>query len=117
MTPSETTVLIVEDYEDLADGYEALLEDEYTVRTVYSGEEAIKAYDEDIDIVLLDRHLPDIPGPVVLDRLREAEGRCLVVMISGLKPDETIADLDLDAYRMKPLGYDGLSCIVDKATH
>lgn len=111
---SESTVLIVDDCEDLADGYAAFLEDRHTVRTAYSGAAAIDAYDEDVDVVLLDRHLPDMPGSVVLDSIRAADGHCRVAILSGFEPDGEIDGRDVDTYQTKPVDGDGIRAIVDR---
>jgi PAS domain S-box-containing protein len=44
-----------------------------------------------VDLVLLDSHLPDIPGIEVLSRLRKARQRVPVVMLTGVGDQESVA--------------------------
>lgn len=55
----QATVLVVDDEKDLADVYAEHLKERYTVRTEYSGNEALEAMSPDVDVVLLDRRMPD----------------------------------------------------------
>ena len=58
---SNIHILVVEDEEPLADLFTAWLSDEYTVDTAYTGEEALELLNETLNVVLLDRRLPDSP--------------------------------------------------------
>jgi len=80
---------------------------DHEVRTAYSGEEALEKVDEDVDIVLLDRllpDLPDLPGDEVLERVRERGLDCRVVMVTAVDPDFDIVELPVDEYIHKPVG-------------
>lgn len=99
----EHTVLIVDDEEPLADGYAAWLSDEYEVETAYSGAEALGKLDESVDVVLLDRRMPNLSGDEVLDEIRERGLSCRVGIISAVEPDFDIIDLGYDIYVEKPL--------------
>ncbi|PSQ47878.1 DNA-binding protein [Halobacteriales archaeon SW_6_65_15] len=59
------TVLIVDDEKPITDAYAQWLEDDYTVRTAYSGSEALEKLDESVDVVLLDRRMPDLSGEIL----------------------------------------------------
>lgn len=97
------SVLIVEDLQELADMYSDQLEGLCDVRTAYTGEEAIGLLDESIDIVLLDRRLPDIPGDDVLDYIRTHDLDCRVAMVTGVDPDISLLDMPVDDYLVKPV--------------
>ena len=97
------TVLIVDDERPLADGYAEWLSDEYNVLTAYSGAEALEQLDESVDVVLLDRRMPDLSGDRVLDELRERNLSCRVAIVSAVEPDFDIVDLGYDLYVEKPV--------------
>lgn len=99
----EAVVLVVDDDEDLADTYSMWLEDEHDVRTAYGGHEAVEQITDDIDVVLLDRRMPNMPGDEVLDRIRGEGVDCLVSMLTAVKPSQDITDLPFDEYLTKPV--------------
>lgn len=99
----ETTVLVVDDEEPVADLYETYLEDTYAVRVAYGGREALNHLDSAVDVVLLDRRMPGLSGDDVLDRIREREFDCRVVMVTALDPDFDIVEMPFDEYLTKPV--------------
>ncbi|WP_135303629.1 HalX domain-containing protein [Haloarcula amylovorans] len=101
--PNQATVLIVDDEQPIADGYAQWLSGEYAVRTAYSGTDALDKLDGDVDILLLDRRMPDISGEEVLDVLNERGLDCRVVLVSAVEPDFDILELGFDAYLEKPV--------------
>ena len=103
MTASQVNVLIVEDEAALADSYAEWLDEEYAVRTAYSGESAVAALDEAVDVVLLDRRLPDLSGEAVLDVIEERELDCRVALVSAVEPDFDVLELGYDLYVEKPV--------------
>lgn len=103
LTMSETpTVLIVDDNRPLADGFARALHDEYETLTAYSAAEARESLHEEVDVVLLDRRLPDTPGDRLLEEIRAGDYDCRVAMVSAEEP-HTAHDLDYDSYLTKPL--------------
>jgi len=104
MAASErATVLIVDDEPGVADAYAAQLRGQYDVETVYSGEAALDALDPSIDVVLLDRRMPDISGDDILDRIRERDLQARVAMVTAVDPDFDIIDMPFDDYVVKPV--------------
>lgn len=99
----DTTVLVVDDEPAVADAYTAQLEAEYDVRTAYGGEEALELVDEAVDIVLLDRRMPTLPGDEVLDRVSTMDIDCRVVMVTAVEPDFDIVDMPFEDYLQKPV--------------
>ena len=102
-TMPNATVLIVDDEKPITDAYAQWLEDDYTVRTAYSGSEALEKLDESVDVVLLDRRMPDLSGEDVLDKIHEQELKCRVALVSAVEPDFDILELGFDAYLEKPV--------------
>ena len=107
-------VLVVDDEANVAEAYALWLPDEYEVRTATNGEQALDAADEDVDVVLLDRHMPDLSGDEVLDRLRERGLDCRVAMVTAVDPDFDIAEMPFDTYLTKPVGRDEIRDAVEK---
>ncbi|PSQ11434.1 hypothetical protein BRC93_05455 [Halobacteriales archaeon QS_5_70_15] len=97
------SVLIVDDDRDLADLYATWLQDDYYTRTVYSGRDALDELHDGIDVVLLDRRLPDIPGDEVLVTLRDRGMDCRVSMVTAVNPGFDILELGFDDYLTKPI--------------
>ena len=97
------TVLVVDDEQDIADIYTLQLEDSYDVRTVYGGPEAIEAVDEDVDVVLLDRRMPELSGNEVLERIRADGYDCRVIMVTAIDPEFDIIEMPFDDYLCKPV--------------
>jgi DNA-binding response OmpR family regulator len=97
------TVLIVDDEKPITDAYAQWLEEDYTVRTAYSGSEALEKLDESVDVVLLDRRMPDLSGEDVLDKIHEQDLKCRVALVSAVEPDFDILELGFDAYLEKPV--------------
>jgi len=110
----ETTVLVVDDERDIADLYSAWLEESYAVRTAYGAGEALEKADEAVDVVLLDRQMPEMTGDEVLERVRERELDCRVVMVTAVDPDFDIVDMPFDDYLTKPVMLEELRDAVER---
>jgi DNA-binding response OmpR family regulator len=100
---AKPVVLVVDDDEDLADTCEYWLRDDYDVRVAYGGEDALSQADETVDVVLLDRRMPNLSGDDVLERLRERGLDCHVAMMTAVEPDTEIVDMPFDDYLVKPV--------------
>lgn len=101
--PKDATVLIVDDEKPITDAYAKWLDDDYTVRTAYSGSEALEKLDGSVDVVLLDRRMPNLSGEDVLDEIHDQELNCRVALVSAVEPDFDILELGFDAYLEKPV--------------
>ncbi len=103
MAGSDTpTVLVVDDEPDVADVYALRLSGAYETRTAYGGAEALEELSEDVDVVLLDRRMPDVDGDEVLDCIREDGYECRVIMLTAVDPGLDIVEMDFDDYLCKP---------------
>ena len=112
---SETaTVLVVDDEEQVADVYALRLRGEYETRTAHGGAAALEAYDGDVDVVLLDRRMPDVAGDQVLAELRERDADVRVVMLTAVDPDFDILSMPFDDYLCKPVEKDDLLAAIDQ---
>ena len=97
------TVLVVSDDHDLGDTYSVWLESEYDVRTTYSGSSGLTWYDPTVDIVLLDRHIPDLSGVEVVHNMAERDVDDQRALLTGADPGSELADLPCDACLRKPV--------------
>jgi len=103
---SSTDVLIVEDEHDLANLYVQQLDDAVETTVAYDGEEALDVLaqrGEELDVVLLDRRLPEMSGDEVLSAIRERQLGCAVAMVTAVTPDFDIVQLGFDEYLTKPV--------------
>ena len=107
-TDSRPLVLIVEDERDVAETYALALREEYETEIAVGGAAALEAVDDDVDLVLLDRRMPDMHGDEVLAELRDRGYDCPVVMATAVGPDLNILEMDFDDYLTKPIDADTL---------
>ena len=100
--PESPVVLVVEDEPSVAEGYELWLRDTYDVRTAHDGREALEMVDGTVDVVLLDRMMPEMAGMEVLDEIRTRGVDCRVAMVTAVEPDFDVIEMGFDAYITKP---------------
>lgn len=115
--PGELTgadVLIVEDERALADLYGAWLADEHDVTTVYTGRDAVAELDEETDVVILDRRLPDTSGRAVLEYVDEHGLDCMITIVSAVEPEFEVAHFPIDDYLVKPIEREELVATVEE---
>lgn len=84
-TEQGTRILLVEDSPAMAAVYRNFLEtDHHQVTVADTGARALAALDEQLpELVLLDLHLPDMPGMEVLQQIHRRELGCSVVIITA----------------------------------
>lgn len=109
-----TTILVVDDEEDVTDLFRIWLAESYDVRTAYDGDEALQTLDEDVDLVLLDRRMPGLAGDTVLEEIRERSLDCRVVMVTAVKPDFDVIEMPFDDYLVKPVSRGDLYDVVER---
>ena len=98
-----TTVLVVDDEPDLAELYRVYLSSDYEVRVATSGEEALERMDDAVDVVLLDRRMPEMSGTEVLTELRSEGYDARVAMLTAVEPAGDIVEMPFDDYKTKPV--------------
>jgi len=97
-------VLLVDDEKEVADAYALRLRGLCDIETVYDGRTALDRIETaEIDIVLLDRHMPGMSGDEVLDRLSEAGFAGRVIMVTAIDPGFDVLDMPFDEYLCKPV--------------
>jgi DNA-binding response OmpR family regulator len=106
------TVLVVDDNRAIANTYTAFLSDEYTVLTAYDGREALDKLSPEVDVVLLDRRMPEVSGDAVLEEIESRQLDCRVVMLTAVDPDFDIIDMGFDEYLVKPIEREELNEVV-----
>lgn len=97
------TVLLVDDEQDILDLYASWLSNTFDVRTASTGVEAIEQLTPEIDVVLLDRRMPNLTGDQVLDEIRDHGIDCRVAMVTAVEPDIDVIELGFDEYLTKPI--------------
>ncbi len=108
------TVLMVDDEQEVADVYALRLRNSYKTRVAYSGEEALETIDSDIDIVLLDRRMPDTSGDEVLAEIRKRGYDCRIIMLTAVDPGLDIVDMSFDDYLCKPVEKEDLVAAIEQ---
>jgi len=107
--PDDHTVLLVDDQQDTRDIFEIYLEEYgYNPRTAADGSEALDKLDDSIDVVLLDRRMPDMSGTDVLSEIRSGPYAPRVAMVTAVAPGKEILELPVDDYLIKPVSGDTL---------
>ncbi|WP_229126273.1 response regulator [Halapricum desulfuricans] len=108
-------VLVVDDEREVADAYALRLRGFCAVETAYSGQDALSVIDgSEVDIVLLDRHMPDMSGDEVLAELDDREYYGRVIMVTAVDPDFDVLELPFDEYLCKPVEREELQAVIDQ---
>lgn len=107
-------VLAVDDEERVVQAFDIWLGDGFEVITATGGREALDKITDEVDVVLLDRHMPDLSGDEVLDQIREEGYDCRVAMVTAVAPEFDIVDMAFDHYISKPIDESELSEIVGR---
>jgi two-component system phosphate regulon response regulator PhoB len=109
LTPSEITILVVDDEEDVVEIISHFLRQEgFNVLTAYDGEEALEQATQDVDLLILDVMLPGLDGFEVARRLRgrvETEKIPILFLTAKVEEEDQIEGLMAggDAYLTKPV--------------
>lgn len=113
--PDRPTVLLVDDHEDVMAVYAMALTDRYDVRTATTGAAAREALDDaaDVDVVVVDRRLPDTTGDDLVDRLRRAGFDGAVAMVTAVDPELKAPGVPVDTYLTKPVDAGRVRAAVD----
>src|SRR5947209_9263026 len=113
---TETSVrqrlLIVDDDPNVVAGLQALLSDEWDVKTAMAAREASSVFaDFSPDVVLLDMNLPDGNGVDVLHDLKMYSEAVSVIMMSGVGTVDRVVEsmkLGAETFLQKPFDYNTL---------
>jgi CheY-like chemotaxis protein len=107
------TVVVVDDERDVAELYSTWLATTHDVRSAYSGSDALDRIDDSVDVVFLDRQMPEMTGDEVLDVIDDRGLDCRVVMVTAIDPDFDIIEMPFDDYLTKPVSRADLLETVD----
>ena len=118
--PDTVSVLVVDDEQDIRDGFERILTRiGFQVLKASRGDKALKVLsDTEVSIVLLDLKMPGMNGMEVLKHIRDLDVSILVIVITGYATIETaIEAMKQGAYDFisKPFDPDQLCIIVNRA--
>ena len=120
MTDLKNRVLVVDDDPQILSGLEALLADDWDVRTAATGKEALVAFGEfSPDVVLLDVQLPDFSGIELLHQFKMYSETSAVIMMSGIGNLERVVEsmkLGAETFLQKPFDYDTLQLTLQQAS-
>jgi len=94
------TILIVDDEPGARESLEVILEEDYQLLSVGSGQEVLEILQkEPIDLILLDINMPDMDGLAVLRKIKEQDEEIDVIMVSALNQARKAVDaIKLGAY-------------------
>src|SRR5947207_11903647 len=110
-------ILIVDDDQSVVAGLEALLTDDWEVRSAFSGRDARGAFvDFSPDVVLLDMNLPDASGIDLLHDFKMYSESVAVIMMSGVGTFERVVEsmkLGAETFLPKPFDYDTLALTLE----
>jgi len=107
--------LVVDDEREVADAYALRLRGFCEVDTAYGGEEALSIIDESsVDVVLLDRHMPEMSGDEVLAALDEGGYYGRVVMVTAVDPGFDVMEMPFDDYLCKPVDREDVRAVIDQ---
>ncbi len=98
------TALVVDDEKEVADAYALRLRELCETETAYDGQTALSVTaDREIDIVLLDRHMPGMSGDDVLSELDSRGYLGRIIMVTAIDPGFDVLDMPFDEYLCKPI--------------
>jgi DNA-binding NtrC family response regulator len=111
-------LLIVDDEPNVVAGLQALLTDEWEVKTAMTAREARSVFaDFSPDVVLLDMNLPDGNGVDVLHDLKMYSEAVSVIMMSGVGTVDSVVEsmkLGAETFLQKPFDYSLLSLTLEQ---
>lgn len=120
-TSAETTedddrpvVLAVDDEPRVVQAFELWLGDDYRIVSAVGGQAAIDQFDRTVDIVLLDRHMPEVTGEAVLEHIEETPHDPWIIMVTAVDPDFDIIEMPFDEYLSKPVDGAELRTVIDQ---
>lgn len=104
---TKRTVLLADDDEEFRETLVIWLanEAEWSVREAVDGEDLLSKLDESVDVLVVDRKMPNLSGPEVVDRLDETGFDGDVFVLSAYEADEHLNgdDDNVTAYITKPI--------------
>jgi len=120
MSEVKQRLLIVDDDPGIVAGLQALLADEWEVKTALTAREARSVFaDFSPDVVLLDMNLPDGNGVDVLHDFKMYSEAVSVIMMSGVGTVDSVVEsmkLGAETFLQKPFDYSTLSLTLEQVS-
>ncbi len=107
------TVLIVDDEPELVGMHATMLEDRYEVKTATRGAEALDRLDPTVDVILMDRRMPEISGDELAQEIRARDFDVKIALVTAVEPELEVLKVPFDAYVVKPVRKRDLREIVE----
>ena len=106
-------LLVVDDEAEICDFLKTFFEErDFEVQTAHSGKEALEiAGKSKPQVILLDIHMPEMDGMIVLKKIKEQYPGTKVIMVTAIETQEKIEEamrLGADNYITKPLSLEYL---------
>lgn len=100
-----THVVLADDDDAMRETFAIWLRDRghWQVREASDGVEALDLLDGTVDVLVLDRQMPKLSGPEVVERLDDTHFDGTVVVTSAYEPDDHLDATDVDDYLTKPI--------------
>ncbi|SFR35825.1 winged helix-turn-helix transcriptional regulator [Halogeometricum limi] len=95
-------VVVVDDDPRLTELYASMLS-ECDVRVANDGRSGLAAVDDAVDVLLLDRKMPDVDGEHVARHVAAEYRDVRVALLSSARLDETVLSVPFDRYLRKPV--------------
>ncbi|MFC6976268.1 response regulator [Halomicroarcula sp. GCM10025709] len=108
MSDTVGRVMVADDDPDLRECYRLWLGESYDVVAVADGDAVLERLDDTVDVLLLDREMPETSGKTVAAELAAGPYDPGVLMISGVEPTVDLLDIPVDEYLTKPVGRDAV---------
>lgn len=108
-------VLLVETDTALRELYERWLSERFDVRPVRNGVAAERLLEDEIDVLVLNRILPDRSERAVFELVADREAEAGVVILTTQPPDLAVLDVPFDEYLLKPVDRFTLHEAVERA--
>lgn len=105
-SPTQTddcVAVIADDDDGFRETLAIWIRDEWTVREAATGTEALTALDSSVDVLVLDRQMPDLCGPEVFEQLDDTGFDGNVIVVSTYQPDDHLGETDVAEYLLKPV--------------
>lgn len=121
MSPENTTVLVVDDEEDICQNLADILSDlGYQVDVAHDGEAALQLLTKKpFDVALLDLKMPGMDGLTLYREIRKLRPQTVAIVITAYASRETVTEvLDAGAWQVlpKPLDFPKLLEALEEAT-
>lgn len=102
---TDRTVLLADDDTDLRATLRIWIEDVagWDILEASNGADALSKVTDAVDVVVVDRQMPRVSGPAVVERLRERAFDGSIIVLSAFRADTHLDDDMVSTYLTKPI--------------